>query len=228
MQEFVTIPTYLIRELPQDKLCALLDILSMVDENGEVKYSEREFMSRWGWSNTKVRNFVSILENKSILKVEKKQEKSKILLINKGFEPTDKSEKKAEKKQEKSKNFQVSIGTKEAIQQITDSWNALSDYGIEPIPILGISSVQYQNIKTLAQEYGVEDILNAIERIKASDFLQGRSEQGWRITFGWFLRKENYEKVRGGEYDGIRESTRDAYMDAIKNRVNIVDTWMES
>lgn len=68
MQEFVTIPTYLIRELPPDKLYALLDILSMADENGEILVAQRTLMERWKWGNTKVRNFIDYLVDKDICK----------------------------------------------------------------------------------------------------------------------------------------------------------------
>lgn len=84
---------------------------------------------------------------------------------------------------------------------ISSAWNELSEYGIEPIPESGISSIQYQNIVTIAKKYTVEDILTAIERIKSSDFLQGKVAD-WKIDFNWFLKVKNYEKVRIGKYDG--------------------------
>lgn len=97
MQEFVTIPTYLIRELPQDKLYALLDILSMADENGEVHISVRELMKRWGWSNTKVTGFIKTIIEKDIGKTEKRQEKDTVLLVNTEFLNGEKDKKKTEK-----------------------------------------------------------------------------------------------------------------------------------
>lgn len=62
LQEFTTIPSYLIKELPQDKLYALLDILSMADENGEVHTSERKLMDGWGRDNNKARKFLDDFE----------------------------------------------------------------------------------------------------------------------------------------------------------------------
>ena len=102
MQEFITIPTSLISELPDDKRLALLDILLMADENGQVQVSERELMSRWKWSNTKVRKFLEYLQEKSTIKAEKKQKKSTEILINTEFIGIEESRKKAEKKQKKS------------------------------------------------------------------------------------------------------------------------------
>lgn len=69
MQEFVTIPTYLIEELkdkPYSKLGAYIDFLSMADENGEVFVTQRMLMERWKWGNTKVRNFIDYLIEKGV------------------------------------------------------------------------------------------------------------------------------------------------------------------
>lgn len=71
MQEFVTIPTYLIEELkdkPYSKLGAYIDFLSMADESGEIFVTQRMLMERWKWGNTKVRNFVDYLVDKDICK----------------------------------------------------------------------------------------------------------------------------------------------------------------
>lgn len=113
MQEFVTIPTYLIRELPQDKLYALLDILSMADENGEVHISVRELMKRWGWSNTKVTRFIKTIMEKDIGKTEKRQEKDTVFLVNTEFLSDTKDKRKTEKGQK--------AITKKGIKQAEDT-----------------------------------------------------------------------------------------------------------
>lgn len=76
LQEFVTIPTYLIEELPPDKFYALADFLSMADENGEIFVTQRMLMERWKWGNTKVRNFVDYLIDKDICKPKTNHETS--------------------------------------------------------------------------------------------------------------------------------------------------------
>ena len=198
MQEFVTIPTYLIRELPQDKLCALLDILSMADENREVHTSERRLMERWGWGNSKVRKFLDDMRKRSVLEAIMKRSRSTVLVVNSRFLEVGRSDNEAIMKHSRSDK---TIKKSEAVNMISSAWNELSEYGIEKIPKMGISSVQYKNIVAIAKEYTVEDILNTIERIKASDFLQGKVTN-WKINFNWFLNTKNYEKVRSGKYDG--------------------------
>lgn len=198
MQEFITIPTYLIKELTQDKLYALLDILSMADENGEVHTSERKLMEAWGWGNNKVRKFLDDLEKRSVLEAIMKRTRSTVLVVNSMFLSVERSDNEAIMKRTRSDKM---VKKSEALQMISDAWNGLSDYGIEPIPTTGMSSMQYQNIIALAKQYSVEDILITIERIKSSDFLQGKISN-WKIYFNWFLKIENYEKVRSGKYDG--------------------------
>lgn len=206
---------------------AFLDILSRIGKDGAAEYSERDFMRRWGWSNTKVRNFVFLLEEKSIIKAEKNQKKSRLLLINQGFVGHAEIKKKSEKTQEKSTCFHTTITLNEAVKTIAEAWNGLSAYGICPITEDELSHSQYQNIKNIAKEHGVEDMLRTINRIKNSDFLQGKGGGGWKITFNWFIRNENYEKVRSGEYDGARESdgrqSKTAQM--LENHYDMVSEW---
>lgn len=213
MQEFITIPTYLIRELPQDKLCALLDILSMADENREVHTSERKLMERWGWGNNKVRKFLDDLEKRSVLEAIMKRSRITVLVVNSRFLAVGRSDNEAIMKRTRSDK---TIKKSEAINMILSAWNELSEYGIDPIPAMGISSMQCQNIVTIAREYTVEDILTTIERIKSSDFLQGKVTD-WKIYFNWFLEMKNYEKVRSGKYDGGYENDRRIRSDNTKS-----------
>lgn len=122
MQEFITIPTYLIRELSQDKLYALLDILSMADENWEVPISVRELMKRWGWSNTKVTGFIKTITEKDIGKTEKRQEKDTVFIVN-----TELLE--GTKDRKKTKNNQKTITEKDTKQSgDTEIYKRIIDY----------------------------------------------------------------------------------------------------
>lgn len=48
----------------------------------------------------------------------------------------------------------------------------------------------------------MEDVLKAIENIKHSKFLQGKTEsrKQWVITFDWFVLPNNFPKVLDGNY----------------------------
>lgn len=91
----------------------------------------------------------------------------------------------------------------EAVQRCVKAWNSLSDYGIKTISRIGSSSQRYQRLVARIKEYGIDSVLEAIERIKHSKFLCGKSnsKQQWVITFDWFVLPNNFPKVLDGNYD---------------------------
>lgn len=227
MQEFVTIPTYLIKELPQDKLYALLDILSMADKNREVHTSERRLMERWGWGNNKVRKFLDDMRKRSVIEAIMKRSRSTVLVVNSRFLAVVRSDNEAIMK--RSRSYRT-INKTDDLRMILDVWNELSEYDIEPIPEMGISSVQYQNLKSIVEKYGVDDVVSTIQRIKISDFLQGKVTE-WKITFNWFLKDVNYQKVRSGKYDGgnkiSRQVERGGNSEQAEDEELIGDEWVD-
>ena len=186
---------------PPDKLYALLDILSMADENGEIHTSERKLMNRWGWGNNKARKFLDDMRKRSVLEAIMKRSRS------------DKT-----------------INKTDDLRMILDVWNELSEHDIEPIPEMGISSVQYQNLKSIVEKYGIEDVASTIQRIKISDFLQGKVTE-WKITFNWFLKDVNYQKVRSGKYDGgnriSRHTEKGGSSEQVEDEELIGDEWVD-
>lgn len=87
------------------------------------------------------------------------------------------------------------------VRQITEEWNKLSKYGIKQISSLNSSSQRYERLGARIKQYGKDSVLTAIEKIKQSDYLQGKSRNGWAITFDWFVRPNNFPKVLDGNYD---------------------------
>ena len=57
-------------------------------------------------------------------------------------------------------------------------------------------------------EYGIDDVLKAVEKVRGSTFLRGGSQRGWMITFEWFARPNNFPKVLEGQYDDKPESVK--------------------
>lgn len=116
------------------------------------------------------------------------------------------------------------------MKAILDAWNELSEHDIEPIPEMGISSVQYQNLKSIVEKYGVDDVTRTIQRIKISDFLQGKVTE-WKITFNWFLKDANYQKVRSGKYDGgnriSRHTEKGGNSEQAEDEELIGDEWVD-
>lgn len=116
---------------------------------------------------------------------------------------------------------------KSEYQIITEMWNELTDYGIKPIRGITEGSKRRESVRARLRQYSLTDFSEAIDKVKKSDFLQGKNKQGWMITFDWFILPNNFQKVLEGNYENrnTKESSGSAYMDAIKNRVNVVDSW---
>ena len=60
-------------------------------------------------------------------------------------------------------------------------------------------------LKGRIREYGMNDLLKAMDNIRHSDFLRGENKNGWMITFDWFVKPNNFLKVLEGNYNGDRK-----------------------
>lgn len=88
-----------------------------------------------------------------------------------------------------------------SIKKIIEAWNSLSDLGIKPIRSISAGSKRSDLLRARIREYGEKTILEAIDNIRVSDFLKGKNDRGWMITFDWFLLPSNFQKVLEGNYD---------------------------
>lgn len=98
------------------------------------------------------------------------------------------------------------------VRRVIEEWNKLQEVGINPIRDIKQSSKRYQLLKGRIREYGMDDILKAIDNIRNSDFLRGENNRGWMITFDWFVRPNNFLKTLEGNYnkEGQHGTTRTA------------------
>ena len=83
------------------------------------------------------------------------------------------------------------------LQWCMDLWNDLKTYGIKPV--IDITGTRYQALKDVIQIYGEDGYKDAIEKIRASQFLQGHNDKSWVVTFDWFLK--NFARVLEGQFD---------------------------
>lgn len=106
------------------------------------------------------------------------------------------------------------------VQRIVNAWNELSVYGIKQISKLTAGTKRHDSLIARIKQYGVEDILKAIEKVKDSDFLQGKSSS-WIIKFDWFVLPNNFPKVLEGNYDN-KPNTNNEHSE----RISEVDKWV--
>ena len=90
------------------------------------------------------------------------------------------------------------------VRRVIEEWNKLQEVGINPIRDIKPSSKRYQLLKGRIREYGIDEVLNAINNVRNSDFLRGENNRGWMITFDWFVKPNNFTKVLEGNYNVIK------------------------
>mgnify|MGYP000989072721 FL=1 len=71
---------------------------------------------------------------------------------------------------------------------------------------LKITEKRKRVINNLLKEYSLEEVIQSMEKIHTSSFLQGNNKTGWQIAFDWFINKSNFLKVLEGNYDDKENS----------------------
>ena len=105
------------------------------------------------------------------------------------------------------KKTQTLIPTAELPQvcrNIVSAWNKL------PLPkkLRGLYPSLVKRLNFLLENYGEEQIHNAIASIAESPFLLGKSKnnRGWVVSINWFMEPEHLEKILSGDYHDDRSS----------------------
>lgn len=93
---------------------------------------------------------------------------------------------------------------KEDVEAVVSAWNSIP--GIPSVKVLDKNTERYKMLCARLDKYGVDAVLEAVNNIKHSTFLQGGGDKGWHIDFGWFVKPNNFPKVYEGKYtDGQQE-----------------------
>lgn len=131
-----------------------------------------------------------------------------------------------EKEIEEENDLIVSLDTirQTDVQRTIDEWNTLEEFGITPVKRM--TPKREQAVKARIRQNHIDDILEAIENIRHSSFLQGQNKNGWMVTFDWFLKPGNFAKVFEGQYADKSTNRPCSYMEKIQNRVSEVDNWV--
>lgn len=64
-----------------------------------------------------------------------------------------------------------------------------------------VSKERQKKIYSLMKEFSSEEIVKVIQKAEASEFCNGKNDQGWVLTFDFILKAENCLKVLEGKYD---------------------------
>lgn len=89
----------------------------------------------------------------------------------------------------------------QACEDIKNKWVKIAcEYKLSGTQ-LKITDKRKRVINNLLKEYSAEEVLQAMEKVHTSSFLQGNNKTGWQIAFDWFINKSNFLKVLEGNYD---------------------------
>ena len=84
------------------------------------------------------------------------------------------------------------------VQRAIEAWNEL---GVNPVQKMSKSSTRYKMLAARVKEYGIDDVLKAIDNVQHSAFLQGGNSRSWMIDLEWFVKPNNFPKVLEGKYN---------------------------
>ena len=196
-------------------------------ERGSFITSELKLMERWGWGRKKVKLFLNFLESQKMIERNANNKRTAITIVNYGFyqdcdlpkeqqkdsKRTAKEQRrdstgtakehKQERKNERMKEYidtDVSI-KQHSIQSIIDAWNQLEPYGIKMIYRINPGSKRCTSLIALLEQFGEEKVIQAVDKVKQSDFLQGKTDIRFSLNFDWFINPNNFVKVLEGKYD---------------------------
>lgn len=211
-------------EKPFDKRSAWIDILLMANhkdnkfllgnelvevEAGSFITSEIKLMERWGWSKSKVRNFLKVLENDSMIVKKTDHKKTTLTVVKyrdyqvsetteepqKDHEKTTKEPQKDTNKNDKNDNNEKNDNN--LYKDIVDRWNNIK--GLSNIKKLSDTRKKHLNARII--EHGIDNIYLVLDLVSKSNFLQGNNNRNWKCDFDWVINPNNFLKVLEGKYN---------------------------
>lgn len=106
------------------------------------------------------------------------------------------------------------------VQRVVDAWNAT---GATKVFRVSADTERGRKLKARIRDYGIDAVLQAIENVKNSDFLLGRTGKGtFQITFDWFVGPTNFQKVLEGNYNGThsqqsKQASSNPFLDMLED-----------
>lgn len=91
---------------------------------------------------------------------------------------------------------------------VCNLWNSLSE-NIPKINFIKENSTRSKHLKARIEEVGEEKFFEVLKSISNSDFLCGKNNSNWTITFDWFINASNFVKVLEGNYNNRTTQKQD-------------------
>ena len=118
-----------------------------------------------------------------------------------------------------------SVCRPEDVRQVVNAWQTLGIQKLRKIPDSKTNAGKM--LRARIRDYGIGSVLEAIEIVRASDFLMGRVKE-FQITFDWFVRPNNFLNIINGKYDNRdkpEQTTRHGR--EMQQTYNTIERWAE-
>jgi hypothetical protein len=190
-------------------------------KRGEKITSIRQLSERWGWSTTKTKKFLNVLQSEKMLTYFSNSKKTTYTVVNYNkYQDLNNSKSNTEVTQKKHRsNTEVTqkntnnndnndnndnkiiniLSNDKIFVVLLQKWNSLPDV-IPKISTLKKDTQRYKMLSQRLNEYGQDKVIEAINNIHNSPWLLGQNNRGWVVTFDWFVRPNNFVKVLEGNY----------------------------
>lgn len=93
-------------------------------------------------------------------------------------------------------------------KKLVDKWNTLKEYGLPVLRSITPGSKREIELKARLKEFGEDSFDELIERVKTSDYLQGKVAGYAKPSFDWMIKKSWYGKILEGYYDNDRHNKK--------------------
>lgn len=86
-------------------------------------------------------------------------------------------------------------------KKVVDCFNEVAEKTVGISRVLKLTNKRKEKLKKRLDEIGEDEFIKAFDCIKESDFLQGKNDNGWRVSFDWLIENDtNAVKVLEGKY----------------------------
>ena len=105
-----------------------------------------------------------------------------------------------EQKTKEQKDYYISdTVSKDDVQKVVDAWNTV---GLAKVRKILPNTERYKSLVARIKEYGMDDVMEALEKVRKSKFLHGDNKDGWKADFEFFVAPNRFPRILEGKYDG--------------------------
>lgn len=119
---------------------------------------------------------------------------------------------------------QTSDSRRQTIRAVTDLFNQICGYASR---VRMLSAPMEENVVSLTERYGIENIELAFRKAAASSVLNGNNKLQFKATFGWLMDDSHLAKTLNGDYDETYSAAEDRKPDDLTKFCRGMAEWAE-